>query len=274
MKLERNLYQIRAEVLLNYLYPEMEDSWLVQSKGTFYRNYNQDLLELNLEEHKVQLARDGFMKLLPEGLLTKDTDLKGEDVAQKFKELEWRKELLTEAFAPFDTYVFYKKLTIERYTSELLEHKLEYVLKTYFDFDLASEPSPLVREAAVLLPFVNGLRGDFGFISSLLGALMDCEVEHSEGRYSDIDTTLCWLPEVRYRLLIPGLTAEEYRKKTEQLQPLIDFVKEWLIPFEVRCDICIREHPDAAGNSHECLTLNYNTELSSQTAETEEEIIN
>jgi hypothetical protein len=274
MKLERNLYQIRAEVLLNYLYPEMEDSWLVQSKGTFYRNYNQDLLELNLEEHKVQLARDGFMKLLPEGLLTKDTDLKGEDVAQKFKELEWRKELLTEAFAPFDTYVFYKKLTIERYTSELLEHKLEYVLKTYFDFDLASEPSPLVREAAVLLPFVNGLRGDFGFISSLLGALMDCEVEHSEGRYSDIDTTLCWLPEVRYRLLIPGLTAEEYRKKTEQLQPLIDFVKEWLIPFEVRCDICIREHPDAAGNPHECLTLNYNTELSSQTAETEEENIN
>ena len=91
MKLERNLYQIRAEVLLNYLYPEMEDSWLVQSKGTFYRNYNQDLLELNLEEHKVQLARDGFMKLLPEGLLTRDTDLKGEDVAKKFRELEWRK---------------------------------------------------------------------------------------------------------------------------------------------------------------------------------------
>ena len=271
MRLERNLYQIRAEVLLNYLYPEMENEWIVQSKGTFYRNYNQDLLELELKERKVQLARDGFLKVLPEGLLTKTSDLQGEDVSQKFKELEWRKELLTEAFAPFDTYVFHKKLTIERYTSELLEHKLEFVLKTYFNFDLAAENNPLVKEAAVLLPFVSSWRGDFGFVASLLGALMDCEVERSEGRYSHIDTTVCWLPEVRYRLLIPGLTAEEYRSKTEQLQPLIAFVKEWLIPFEVKCDICIREHPDTTNQLHEHITLNYNTELSTPPVEVIEE---
>jgi hypothetical protein len=67
------------------------------------------------------------------------------------------------------------------------------------------------------------------------------------------------------------LTTEEYRKKTELLQPLIAFVKEWLIPFDVRCDICIREHPDTANVIHESLTLNYNTELSSKTLETEEE---
>ena len=271
MRLERNLYQIRAEVLLNYLYPEMESDWIVLSKGTFYRNYNQDLLWLDLKERKVQLARDGFLKLLPEGLLTKDSDLQGEDMAKKFKELEWRKELLNETFAPFDTYVFHKKLTIERHTSDLLQKKLDYVLKTYFDFDLESESNPLVKEAAVLLPFVSMWRGDFGFVANLLGALMNCEVERSEGRYSHIDTTLCWLPEVRYRLLIPGLTAEEYKSKTEQLQPLIAFIKEWLIPFDVRCDICIREHPDDHNPLHGRITLNYNTELSSQPAETEEE---
>ena len=75
MRLQRNLYEIRAEVLLNYLYPEMENEWIVQSKGTFYRNYNQDLLWLDQKDHKVQLARDGFLKLLPEGLLTKNSDL-------------------------------------------------------------------------------------------------------------------------------------------------------------------------------------------------------
>ena len=48
MRLERNLYQIRAEVLLNFLYPEVENGLLVQSKGTFYRNYNQDLLERSI----------------------------------------------------------------------------------------------------------------------------------------------------------------------------------------------------------------------------------
>lgn len=271
MRLNRNLYQIRAEVLLNYLYPEIENEWIVQTKGTFFRNYNQDLLLLELKDHKVQLARDGFLKLLPEGLLTKDSDLQGEDVTQKFKELEWRKELLNETFAPFDTYVFHKKLTIERYTSELLQNKLEYVLKTYFDFDLASETNPLVKEAAVMLPFVSSYRGDFGFVANLLGALMDCEVERSEGRYSHIDTTVCWLPEVRYRLLVPGLTAEEYKSRTEQLQPLIAFIKEWFIPFDVRCDICIREHPDDHNPLHGRITLNYNTELSRQPVEIEED---
>ena len=145
------------------------------------------------------------------------------------------------------------------------------MLKTYFNFDLVAEANPLVKEAAVLLPFVSRWRGDFAFIANLFGALMDCEVERSEGRFSHVDTTVCWLPEVRYRLLIPGLTTEEYRKKTELLQPLIAFVKEWLIPFDVRCDICIREHPDTANVIHESLTLNYNTELSSKTLETEEE---
>ncbi len=266
MRMDRNLYQIRAEVLLNYLYPEMENEWFAQCKGTFYRNYNQDILWLDLEEGKVQLTRDGFLRLLPEGLITKNDDLQGEDVSEKFKQLEWRKELLNESFAPFDTYVFHKKLTIERHTSELLDQKLDFLLKKYFDFDMAAEKSPLVREAAVLLPYVSRWRGDFGFVSNLLGALMNCEVEMSVGRYSHLDTTVCWLPEVRYQLLIPGLTREEYLQQTENLQPLIAFVKERFIPFDVSCRISIREHlvtKEWAGS----MTLNYNTEVNSQKIE-------
>ena len=67
------------------------------------------------------------MALLPEGLLTRDDDLRGEDFSEKFKELEWRRELLSESFAPFDTYVFRKKLEIERQVSELLDQKLSYL---------------------------------------------------------------------------------------------------------------------------------------------------
>ena len=60
MKINRNISQIRAEVLLNYLYPEMSRTWMVQSKGTFYRNYNQDILALYEKEDKAILTRDGF----------------------------------------------------------------------------------------------------------------------------------------------------------------------------------------------------------------------
>ena len=100
MKINRNISQIRAEVLLNYLYPEMSRKWMVHGKGTFYRNYNQDILALYEKEDKVILTRDGFLRLLPEGLLTRDDDLRGEDFSEKYEELEWRRELLNEAFSP------------------------------------------------------------------------------------------------------------------------------------------------------------------------------
>ena len=83
MRRVNNIPEIRAEVLLNYLYPEVGDQWTVQNEGTFYRNYNSDLLTIDDEGLKAETARDSFIKLLPQGLITSDTDLKGEDSAEK-----------------------------------------------------------------------------------------------------------------------------------------------------------------------------------------------
>ncbi len=260
MKINRNLSQIRAEVLLNYLYPGMEEQWTAHCRGTFFRNYNEDVLELEENSWQVSLSRDGFLRMLPEGLLTNDNDLKGEDKAERFKELQWRRELLSEAFSPFDTYVFRRKLSIERQVSELLESKLEYLLKEYFGFDLQQETNAYVREAAVLLPFVSRWRGDFGFIGNLLEALMSCKVEMTMGRYSHTDSSVNWLPRVRYSLLIPDLSPEQYREMTADMQPLCDFIQEWLIPFEVVCEIRIKEHRNRKDENVR-LTLDYNTEL-------------
>ena len=229
MIINRNISQIRAEVLLNYLYPEMNGKWMVQGKGTFYRNYNQDVLAVYEKENKVLLTRDGFLRLLPEGLLTRDDDLRGEDFSEKFKELEWRRELLS-------------------------------VLKEYFNFDIEAEQSELVKEAAVLLPFVSRWRGNLGLVGNILGALMHCEVETIKGRYSPIDTTRLWLPQVTYKLLIPGLTSATYLELRKSLEPLTAFLKEWLIPFDVRCVIEIKQHM-IPQNPDGSMTLDYNTEL-------------
>ena len=145
MKEETNIPQIRAEVLLNRLYPEMEQQWKTRCSGTFYRNYNQDILDLDDESCEVELSRDGFLNQLPQGLYTQQDDLRGEDMRTKFKELERRVKLLKETFIPFDTYWFRQQLLAERKISELLDEKLEYVLRTYFDFDLNKEQNPLVK---------------------------------------------------------------------------------------------------------------------------------
>ena len=259
MTLKNDISEIRAEVLLNYLYPELEDKWMAHYDGAFYRNYNRDALYINADTAEVSLARDGFLRLLPQGLLTSNDELRKGNNSGSAEELEWRMHLLSEAFVPFDSYVFHNKLNIERQVSELLNDKLAYVLLEYFGYDIKQETNPLVRDAAVLLPYVSSWRGDFGFIKNLLKSLVGCDVRMTEGRYSHLDTTVCWLPKVRYELLIPGLTPEEYRQRNEELQPLRDFLCEWFIPFDVACEILIKDCNATLSKSGR-LTLGYNTE--------------
>ena len=64
-----NIPEIRAEMLLNYLYPEESNHWIVQNEGLFFRNYNSDLLAIDEEKMVAQTARDSFIRLLPQGLL-------------------------------------------------------------------------------------------------------------------------------------------------------------------------------------------------------------
>jgi hypothetical protein len=83
----------------------------------------------------------------------------------------------------------------------------------------------------------------------------------STGRYSHTDTTKIWLPMVRYELIIPGLTPEEFQEKDHNLEPLREFLCEWLIPLEVWCEIVIKEY-DIPQQTNTRLTLGYNTEVS------------
>lgn len=257
---KNNIPDIRSEVLLNYLYPEKSKDWIVRGEGVFYRNYNSDLFEIDDETHEILLSRDGFLKLLPQGVLTEQTTIKGDTPIEKFNRTQRRMRLLKEAFLPIDTFHFQQSLKIEDQTSELLQAKLPYVLKTYFGVDIENEPNRFVREAALLLPYISRMRGNFGEVASVLGSLLHCEVRKKTGRYSETDTTRRWLPSVRFELLISGLTPDEYRQLDEELEPLRDFIKEWFIPFEMHCNIVIKEHHDMRKPNAK-LVLDYNTEL-------------
>ena len=259
--IKNSIPEIRVELLLNFLYPEMSNQWTSQNEGTFFRNYNSDLLTIDEEKMVALTARDSFMKLLPQGLITQETDLKGEDAAEKFKQLELKLRLLRETFKPIDTFRFRESLYVEHQIDSLLQGKLSYILRDYFGVDLDKIDNPYVREAAILLPYVNRRRGDFGFIANLLQTLVKCEVRMTMGRYSHSDTTRSWLPMVRYDLVIPGLTPEAFKTIDKEIEPLREFLCEWMIPFEVWCEIVIKEY-DVPSQTDTRLTLGYNTEVS------------
>lgn len=256
----QNLAEASAEMLINYLYPEIDEQWKVQNMGTFYRNYTRDLLNYDEDTYDIQLARDGFVKLLPQGMLFNSQGLKKKQRKADLKQQNAKMRMLNDLFQPFDTLAFRRKLAIERQVSELLDSKLDYVLKTYFHYDLATETNEYVRELARLLPFVSQLRGDLLLVRNLLASLFSCKVECRTGRYSETDNTKQWLPLMTYELLIDDLTAEEYQQITTDIEPLKHFVCEWLIPFDVKCDIVVKWHHKLPQTS-QGLVLDYNSEL-------------
>lgn len=254
-------------MLLNYLYPEMEQDWIVDNKGTFYRNYNQDILDLYVDEKRVELSRDGFLKLLPQGLLSSDDDLQNTNhgnlspsqAAAKTKEIERRIHLLSEAFLPLDALHFRRTLRIERHVSDLLHTRLEYLLKEHFGFDLAAEQNPYIQRMAPIIPYAKQWRGDFAMLRKAMESLFHCPVATTIGRYSYSDSTLGWLPFIRFDLLIPNLTPEEYKNKDRQLQPLATFLREWFIPAEMVCQVKVQGSRFQV--SGEKRILDYNTEI-------------
>ncbi|MDO4755642.1 MAG: hypothetical protein Q4A54_04805, partial [Parabacteroides sp.] len=108
-----NRAEIKAELLLNHLYPEMSEQWIAETRGTFYRNYSEDAMAIEEDLQTVTLSRDGFLKLLPQGLIATDDELRGGNFAQKYEELKKKKMQLEEFFRPMDTFAFRRGLKVE-----------------------------------------------------------------------------------------------------------------------------------------------------------------
>lgn len=260
MNISQNLYEVSAEMLLVYLYPELEQQWIVRNKGTFYRNYNPDILDIDIDEQTVSLTRNGYLRYLPESLISKEDELKGDDIKEKYEEMQRRIRLLEEAFLPFDTFFFRTRLVAERKVSELLNERLDYILKRYFDISLAEESNPYIREVAVLLPYVAHLKGNLDFVRQLLVILFQCDVQMQKGRYYMDDRICHWIPSVTYILLMPDLTSETYHERDKLLMPLVKFISEWFIPYEIHCKVLMKDAKKYS-KVKENLILNYNATI-------------
>ena len=176
-------FDISAEFLLNYLFPDHTDQWQAEYAGAFYRNYSPDILSFEEDRQTVRLSRDGFLRLLPQGIIAPDNILKGKGFEQKYEQLKKKEELLKDLFKPVDTLNFRFRLHIEKETSQLSSEKLALLLKYYFDYELEKEKNPYIRKTAPLLLLVSHLRADFSFLHTLLKCLFGCPVEMTTGRY-------------------------------------------------------------------------------------------
>lgn len=255
-----DISEISAEMLLEYLYPELSDKWVAHHEGTFFRNYNNDALEISPATAEAFLARDGFLNLLPQGYISPENELKVKNKQEKLKEIEQRKKLLKAAFLPIDAFNFRKRLKIERVTSDLLNKKIEYILRVYFGIELEKLENYYIREMAMMLPFVRKWRGDFGLIKSLMSSIFECDVNLFVGRYSHSDSTVAWLPYLRFELMINDLDSEGFIKLMEGIAPFSSFLAEWFLPAEIYLDIEVKSDIQNS-RLQPPLILGYNSEI-------------
>lgn len=255
-----NISEIRAEVLLNNLYPELADKWIVKNKGAFYRNYSDDILHVDEKSCQASLSRDGFLRLLPQGVISEEDELKGKDFPTKAEALCERKKLLEELFIPIDSWRFRNSINNEEQLSSLLEDKLSVLLKAYYGVDIETEANPYVRELMKLLPKANELRGDFYKIADILSVILNRKVTTEISCYNWSDKIVDTQPMVTYKVWIPSLDEAEFIEIEKHITALSNFIVEWFIPFNTRCLVEVKTEDSASLNNK--MLLNYNTKLS------------
>jgi len=247
--------EIKAEFLLNTLYPELKEKWVAYFDGTFYRNYNSDVLSIFKDIEEVHVSRDSIVGLLPAGMISNEYSLKGTSEWRAIWEKQ-KKDIdkLRDAFCPIDTFLFRENLKLEDSASKVIDQNTELVLKEIFDIDVESETNPLKKVFLLMLPFIERLRTDYGFISTLLSELISHRVEVIKRSYSDYDSVISSLPCVIFRVFVDDLNVDSYKALRTQLDELEEFLREWYIPFDTHFEI------ELVGEST-TMMVNYNARM-------------
>lgn len=258
-----NNIDISAELQLEYLHPGDWNRWFVQNKGTFYRNYKGDLMDLDEEQSIASLSRDGFIHLLPQGMLTTDQELSNLDRAQqkeKWQQLQARKKRLDAAFQPIDSVRFRQRLKIEHELSDLLLNKTAIILKQIYGIDVKELPNPIVKEIAMVMPLIRRYRGDMQMIRNFISKALNSKVEARQKRYSDTDTTRQWIAECIFDIYIDGMSTVTFGEMQTSVKALEAFLTEWMVPVEVKVRLNIRSS-ESNNKLGEELILDYNVQI-------------
>ena len=234
----------------------------VSSKGIFYSNYCEDLLEVDTfaKATNVTLSRDGLFHLLPEALFVDENFLR--DPKRKHKPFTPEKERILNFFVPFDSEYFQVTLGLDRVIQGLESDLVDVLLKSLYDIDVQSIQNPEIKKALPLLLQASEIRGDYVLIGRLMTAITGfrTEIEQVYRSFPDTSGVESEMAVARVVFYIPSLTNKAYSARYDELGEFVQFVAEWFFPVEQVYEYVIKEksRPFVLDGT---LTLDYNTYL-------------
>lgn len=234
----------------------------VCSKGIFYSNYCEDLLEVDTsaKETNISLSRDGLFHLLPEALFVDENLLR--DPKRKHKPFTPEKERILNFFVPFDSEYFQVALGLDRVVQDLESDLVDVLLKSLYDIDVQAIQNPEIKKALPLLLQASEIRGDYLLIGRLMTAItgFPTEIQQVLRTFPDNTGDEFEMAVARIVFHIPSLTNSEYIALYDELGEFVQFVSEWFFPAEQAFEYAIKEmgRPFVLDGT---LTLDYNTYL-------------
>lgn len=254
---------LRAETLLNAMFPP-DMSFHVCTKGTFYSNYCEDVLELSLSEimgNQVSLSRDGLLHILPDGIFFHENACR--EARKKGDSIEPEKKQMAEFFAPFDTEFFNVSRGLELAVHETERDKITLLLDLLYKDDMVKSDNPLIQKSLPFLLYASEIRGNISFIGRMLKAISGFKTVTNIATRTVLVPTgrKCEYPCVNIEFHIPRLSHGDYSVKYNILEEFVEFIAEWFLPAEMEFEFSIKDENQMFILDEEVMILDYNTFL-------------
>ena len=233
----------------------------VKMKGTFSRNFSEDLIKMeNTEDGTVlTVARDGIFHIMPQGLFFDENLLAGKtksnfEFEKIHRELRRKKKEVSTFFLPFDTELFKLTFEYEKILNNLANAGNEILVNAFLDnlstFNSQPQISNLyISKLKPLIPFANQMRGNIPFLTDIL-KLITASKKIEVKKITSFHT--------RFIIHKENLSKEEYHAMEKDMCQLFDFLRHWFLPIEKKFDYRLKDYtqPFKLGTS---AILDYNT---------------
>lgn len=245
---------IKAETLVHIL--NTREKLSVKMKGTFSRNFSEDLIKLDnySDSTTIALARNGIFHLLPQGLFFDENLLarnnrSNYEFEKVYRELKRKKKDALTFFRPFDTLFFKLTLDLEKILNELAVAGNDRLIDTFLDTPEFDTTNTYISKLIKLIPFADQIRGNIPLLIDILKIT-----------FATDKIEMKTIAPLHKRLIIhkEGLTKEEYRTVEKDMKRCFEFICHCFIPVEQKLTYRIKDYtrPFKIGNS---LILDYNT---------------
>jgi len=243
-----------AELLLSVYFPNVK-TWNASYGSFFSRNYSGDLRSVDANMYTVSLSRNGLYDILPEKMFFDVEELRfleSRDLAQRIDEIYEEEKNIKDYFKPLDSFFFNQSCKFHNTAGQLVDNKVNWLLKLLFDYDIEAETNPYVKQMAPLLLHATEIRANLELISQILSEILGCKVDFQVNHQD----------EVLFVVHKWNLNSTEFHAFVKDIKPLFDFVTYWFISMEMDCIYKVKDyHQPFILSSERPLVLDYNTQI-------------